>query len=110
MASARRSRATAGAGWGVSHGMDEGKQTTKRALRLPEGLRSRLAAWATEGYPRESCGLLLGQLDGVEIRVQQAVRARNLNVERARDRFELDPEAFLAADREARSTGLEIVG
>lgn len=34
----------------------------------------------------------------------------NLNHERPHDRYDLDPAGFLAADREARSAGLEIVG
>jgi proteasome lid subunit RPN8/RPN11 len=90
--------------------MDEGNQTPKRTVFLPDELRSRLAAWAIEGYPRETCGLLIGRADGTETRVRRAVLARNLNVARAHDRFELDPQDFLAADREARGAGLEIVG
>ena len=37
--------------------MDEGKQTPKRIVFLADELRSRLATWAIEGYPRETCGL-----------------------------------------------------
>ena len=80
------------------------------ALELGEALRERLRQWAQQGYPRECCGLLLGRsADGV-VRVAEATSARNLNTERAQDRFELDPQDFLRADTLARERGLEIVG
>jgi proteasome lid subunit RPN8/RPN11 len=73
-------------------------------------LQERLHGWAREGYPQERCGLLLGQArDGI-VRVVKVMPARNANVERARDRYELDPEDFLHADQEAHARQLEIVG
>ena len=79
-------------------------------LRLPHTLGESLNAFALQGYPRETCGLLLGVRMGDEHAVTEVRRARNLNVERAEDRYELDPDDFLAADREARAAGLDIVG
>ena len=79
-------------------------------LRLPGTLCDSLIALAQRGYPEETCGLLLGTRNGAERVVVGVRQARNLNVERARDRYEIDPEDFLAADREARAAGLDIVG
>jgi proteasome lid subunit RPN8/RPN11 len=42
-------------------------------------------------------------------RLEGVVRARNLNTERARDRYELDPRAFLEADDRARAGGREVI-
>jgi len=42
--------------------------------------------------------------------VVEVRRARNLEPERTDDRYVLDPAAFLAADRDARSEDLEVVG
>lgn len=81
-----------------------------KLLHLPPPQRHQLEAWAQANYPREACGLLMGRSlpGGGEV---HAVRlARNLNTERAHDRYELDPEDFLATDREARELGLEILG
>lgn len=79
-------------------------------LRLPLSQRRQLEAWGRAGYPHEVCGLMIGR-PGPRVAEVLAVRqARNLNTERAHDRFELDPEAFLAADRAARGDDLEIVG
>lgn len=80
------------------------------ALELAEDLRQILAKMAKRGYPRETCGLLLGTREGKSRRVIRVREARNLNLERAADRYELDPADFLAADREARASGIDILG
>lgn len=80
------------------------------ALQFSNGLRSRLEQWAGSGYPQESCGLLIGRSRDGRTDVADVTLARNLNTERAEDRFELAPEDLLAADASARSAGLEIVG
>jgi len=79
-------------------------------LELNAARQERLQDWARYSYPREGCGLLLGQArDGV-VRVVEVMRARNANTERAHDRYELDPGDFLRADQRARARQLEIVG
>jgi proteasome lid subunit RPN8/RPN11 len=79
-------------------------------LQLNPALRSRLQRWAEEGYPDERCGLLIGRdRDGV-VRVEDVLPARNLNTQRKRDRYELDPQDLLRADAQARERQLDIVG
>jgi proteasome lid subunit RPN8/RPN11 len=83
-------------------------------LVLPAAQRAELEAWIRAGYPHETCGLLIGRKEelGGEVRaeVRRVAHARNRNVERANDRYELDPEDFLRADENARAERLEIVG
>lgn len=79
-------------------------------LLLPYPLRSKLEMLAENGYPHETCGLLIGAHAEQEIHVVRVTQARNLNSARSRDRYELDPLDFLAAQRTARSEGLEVVG
>lgn len=79
-------------------------------VNLPQEARQRLEHLARMGYPNETCGLLLGHVANATVLVQRVLPARNLNIERAHDRFELDPDDFMAADLEARATRLEIVG
>ena len=79
-------------------------------LHLPTGERDRIRAWAEAGYPEECCGLLVGRQEQGQARVAYATSARNLNRERARDRYELSGEDFLVTDREAAAAGLEVVG
>lgn len=79
-------------------------------LFMPLSVRRSLEKLVQEGYPHETCGLLIGRQSAQQVEVQQIVAARNLNAERAHDRYEIDPEDFLCADRNARAEGLEIVG
>lgn len=79
-------------------------------LLMPLSVRRSLEKLVQEGYPHETCGLLIGRQNAQQLEVEQVVGARNLNTERAHDRYEVDPEDFLCADRNARATGLEIVG
>jgi len=79
-------------------------------LSLPAQVRADLSRWIRAGYPHETCGLLAGrERNGLKL-VRRAVQVRNLAVERAGDRYELDPGEHLAADREARADGLSILG
>jgi proteasome lid subunit RPN8/RPN11 len=79
-------------------------------LRLPSLPTTQLTQAVVAGYPRETCGLLVGRLrDGVT-EVCRAVPARNRSVQRAHDRYDLDPDDFRRADEAARADELEIVG
>ena len=79
-------------------------------LVLPSAIRAEIDRWIRAGYPEETCGLLVGRNHLGRTEAARATVARNLNRERPRDRYELDPADFLAADRAAREAGLEIVG
>lgn len=77
---------------------------------LPKHLRRKLAGIVVAGYPYETCGLLIGTQNAGEVHVARLTQARNLNTERAHDRYELDPRDFLAGDKQAQAAELEIVG
>jgi len=79
-------------------------------LILPGGLEDELARRAAAAAPEEVCGLLLGHAKGRRVVVEREVAAENAEAENPRDRYHLDPDAFVAADNEARAEGLEIVG
>jgi len=79
-------------------------------LVLPSEVRAEIDGWTRAGYPEETCGLLIGRPHAGRAETARAILARNLNRERARDRYELDPADFLAADLAAREDRLEIVG
>ncbi|RJG06650.1 M67 family peptidase [Noviherbaspirillum cavernae] len=79
-------------------------------LHMPGAFRDSLAQWARTGYPNECCGLLIGERDHDDGIVRRVTQAANLNVERARDRYLLDPQDFIAADEAARAQGMEVLG
>jgi len=61
-----------------------------------------------EGYPHEICGILLGPRGGRT--ATEARRARNIVVERARDRYEIDPRDHIRIQKEADANGHDILG
>lgn len=77
--------------------------------RLSASARRAIQAAADAGYPHEICGVLLGKL-GYEPVIQEAVACANLNTERSRDRYQLDPAGQLAIEKGARARGLDVVG
>ena len=67
-----------------------------------------IQAHGADGYPNEICGFMLGPKGDGE--VTQVRPARNIIVERARDRYEIDPRDHIRTQREADAAGLDIVG
>jgi proteasome lid subunit RPN8/RPN11 len=61
-------------------------------------------------YPNECCGAMLGQTVNGRKSVTRAVPLPNAFTGAQGARYELRPEDLLAADREARGAGLDLVG
>ncbi len=61
---------------------------------------------AQRGYPEEVCGVMIGGGNSIT----EFAMCANLNKERARDRYELDPVSFNEADIVAREKNLDILG
>ncbi len=79
-------------------------------LHLPPSQRIRIENWVRAGYPMETCGVLIGRHNGAGLEVLDVAAIRNIQEDRAEDRFELDPQEFLKADQVAREAELELVG
>ena len=69
-----------------------------------------MVAHARDTYPDECCGAMLGRVDGGQKEVLIAMRLENSSAGPQAARYELRPEDLLAADKEARRQGLDLVG
>jgi proteasome lid subunit RPN8/RPN11 len=82
-----------------------------RLVLLPRHLFT-IQRHAQIAYPEECCGILMGRplrgRDGVF--VERVLGVPNGHADDRRRRFSIAPETLLAAQREARRIGLEIVG
>jgi proteasome lid subunit RPN8/RPN11 len=74
-------------------------------VTLAAAVLERVVERAREAAPDECCGLLIGSAG----RVVEAVAARNI-AEHPGTRFLIDPKDHVAALREARRRGLDVVG
>lgn len=80
-------------------------------MRIASTALRALEAHGEESFPHECCGLLLGRqgADGVR-EALRAAPARNLEPERAHDRYLLDPQDRLRVEEQGRREGLTLVG
>ena len=77
-------------------------------MRIQQKAFDAIQSHGAEGYPNEICGVMIGPPgDGT---VTEIRRARNIIVDRARDRYEIDPRDHIRIQREADAAGLDIVG
>lgn len=77
-------------------------------MKISQAAFEAIQAHGAEGYPNEICGIMVGprgQQSATEVK-----RARNIIVERSRDRYEIDPRDHIRIQRETDSAGLDIVG
>lgn len=80
------------------------------SLILSRALYDDLRTHGEEIYPNECCGILLGRADTDAIRVTSLLRAGNTRTDSAHNRYHIAPEELIAAQRQARNSGLDIVG
>jgi proteasome lid subunit RPN8/RPN11 len=86
------------------------KVATAPQLLFTESLFERMAELAAATYPFEGCGVLVGSSGDLQVRVVQVLEGHNLVQDRRRDRYELDPRDIIKAERDARESGLEVIG
>ncbi len=79
-------------------------------LRIGRAVLDELIAHALAAAPEEACGILVGLRRGTQREVLHAVPCRNVSEGSRLQRFLIDPEQQLAAQREARQRGFDIVG
>ena len=79
-------------------------------LKIPNNVLREIYDHTEASYPNECCGLMIGTMSRGERSVETFRKCRNLNTERARDRYEMDPLDMLRVQREFESGPLDIVG
>jgi proteasome lid subunit RPN8/RPN11 len=82
-------------------------------IHITRPVYNEILSHAKETYPDECCGVLVGEYGGEygsERTVIKAYGTKNINNERAQDRYEIDPGDLNRIDRSARGEGLDILG
>ena len=80
------------------------------SLRLCAALAHQIHAHVRQAYPEEGCGVLLGRDDAGTRAVERVLPCPNRGAAARGHRYQIAPEDVLAADREARAAGLDVVG
>jgi proteasome lid subunit RPN8/RPN11 len=79
-------------------------------IRIPSSILREIYDHMEASYPHECCGLMIGTNAGGERAVHASRRCRNLNTERAHDRYEMDPTCWLKTEREFADGPWSIIG
>jgi proteasome lid subunit RPN8/RPN11 len=69
-----------------------------------------LGRHASMSYPEECCGVLIGRSSDDTTVVERVLSVGNERQESRHNRFLISPETVLAAHKEARALGLDVVG
>jgi proteasome lid subunit RPN8/RPN11 len=78
--------------------------------RLQSAALETLKAHGQGGYPHETCGVLLGRFSDGSVEVLEAQACGNANIDRAADRYLIEPKDQLRIEKDARTRGLDVVG
>lgn len=81
------------------------RYTRPMPITLSAPAHAAMLSAAAAAHPREACGLLLGEGDGI----RAATSAANVHPDPL-TRFEIDPAALIAAHKAARAGGPKLVG
>jgi proteasome lid subunit RPN8/RPN11 len=78
-------------------------------IKIPDSLLRQIYDHTEDSYPNECCGVMIGTMGEMKV-VHAFRRCKNLNTERAHDRYEMDPLDLLRAEREFENSSWDIVG
>ena len=79
-------------------------------IRIEEQPWRAMVAHAQASYPNECCGAMIGTAGNGEKVVRVALALENAFEGEQRQRYELRPQDLLAADRQARARGMDLIG
>ena len=77
-------------------------------LKLKKSDYDKMLKHCKDGLPNESCGLLAGTVEG-EVKTVTKIYLLT-NIDASNEHFSMDPKEQLAALKDARANGVEIIG
>ena len=81
-----------------------------RLVVSPE-VYSAIRSHGEQTYPNECCGIMLGKTVGEDdLEVWMLIKAGNTRTDSAHNRYHIAPQELIAAQREGRKNGLDILG
>lgn len=89
----------------MTHGEERRSILRLRALQAEQ-----VHAHLCRAYPEEGCGVLLGRDDGAGRTVERVIALDNVREGERERRYLIAPQQILAAEREARGLGLDVIG
>ncbi|MBI4596440.1 MAG: M67 family metallopeptidase [Candidatus Tectomicrobia bacterium] len=83
----------------------------ERRIFIKTSLIDTFRTLSQESYPHECCGFLAGPLSTAGPKeIQRFKASKNINLQRATDRYEIDPREYLRFEKECLASREEIIG
>lgn len=79
-------------------------------LKIPETILNEIYEHTETSYPHECCGLMVGTMGEGTRTVHTFRKCKNLNTQRAHDRYDMDPMDMLRTEREFANSEWDIIG
>jgi proteasome lid subunit RPN8/RPN11 len=79
-------------------------------LKLSQTLIEKIHEHGSRDYPHECCGALLGREEGADRNVLEIVPLENRRSDSPNNRFSIQPEDVILAEKEARANGWDLIG
>src|SRR5574341_481045 len=79
-------------------------------LKIKKNVYDRIIHHVKMSYPHECCGVLVGHVEEETKFALESYPIENLNRDRARDRYNMDPVGLIKVEKQIAQEGLEIVG
>ena len=79
-------------------------------LHVQKSVYDQIVEHVKRSYPHECCGVLAGTIQGDVKHAVKAYPVKNLNQERAHDRYNMDPVGMIHVEKEIASLNFEIIG
>jgi len=80
------------------------------AIRLSNALAEEIRKHGIDDFPFECCGVMLGKALGDDKTVHELRRLENVHEDGHERRFRISPDQMFQLDKEARQSGLTILG
>jgi proteasome lid subunit RPN8/RPN11 len=77
---------------------------------VPNEILERMRRHGEETYPHECCGFMLGNAEDGTQRITEIRSQPNERTDSRENRFVISPQQFKAAETDARTAGLQLVG
>lgn len=87
-----------------------GRRPLIRILRLTQAVYAAIRSHGEGTYPRECCGVLLGQPGTEGWQAEESVRASNIRIDAPHKGYQIAPAELVKIVREARRRSLDVAG
>ncbi len=79
-------------------------------IKIPNEIVEEIKLHAEKTYPEECCGILIGEVRGLQKVVFEILKVENSREDERKRRYVIRPQDYINAEKYAREKGFDIIG